>query len=384
MGSELLKSTMIICGFGTYGKILYRMLTAKGISVTAFIDNSIEKWNIQYDKIKVVPAYKANQVEKQADYFVIPGTYTTKMVEDIYYQLRTLGIRDNKIYVAPIEMLKNEHYDDNCELGGMKKYKEWCALPYLEFPVALHCNQQCAACLHFSPLSEIHFYDIDAFKKDITQLKELVSHIETIRVMGGEPLLYPNLDQILNFTRNIYPFSTIVLVSNGLLIKRMEKKLIESIVNTNTIITISLYPSIYEKAESIYDFLKENNIRYSRPDVITFFKRGLSTERRENPYFPNKPEMCKCLNMFEGKLSICPMAMYVGILNKKFNVSFPENGYWKIESVLKDMDKLKANLKQAVDLCEYCRIYSDWSKVNMDERWRLANGVCKKSDWFEG
>jgi hypothetical protein len=378
------KNSVVICGFGEYGKILYDILSANGMSVTAFIDNAIEKWNIQYNSINVIPAFKANQIEKLTDYFIIPGTYSTKIIEDIYYQLRTLNISKDKICVAPMEMLKNEWYNDDCEMGGIKIYKEWCALPYLEFPVALHCNQQCAACLHFSPLSEKHFYDTKKFKKDIAQLKELVSHIETIRVMGGEPLLNPDLNQILDFTRNIYPYSTIVLVSNGILIKRMPKELIETIVNTNTIVKISLYPSIYQEAESIYDFLNENNIRYSKPDIITFFKKGLYADKRENPYFPNKPEMCRCLNMFEGKLSVCPMAMYVGILNQKFGTSFPENGYWKIESVLKDMDKFKENLKKAVDLCEYCRIYSGWNKVNMAEKWKLTKGICKKVDWFEG
>lgn len=58
------------------------------------------------------------------------------------------------------------------------------------------CNLNCSGCGHFVSLlpdgNEIDFNDL---KEDLLRLRELVSHISVIRIMGGEPLLSFHLSE---------------------------------------------------------------------------------------------------------------------------------------------------------------------------------------------
>ena len=71
-------------------------------------------------------------------------------------------------------------------------------LSYLEFHVADHCNLNCKYCTHYSPLVEKPvFTDYERFEADFRQLKKLIIDIGVIRIVGGEPLLNPELGKYI-------------------------------------------------------------------------------------------------------------------------------------------------------------------------------------------
>ena len=79
-----------------------------------------------------------------------------------------------------------------------KKYKKYRSLPsikYLEVHLCDHCNLKCKLCSHYCNLvqSEI-FTDLKQYKKDINELAKKLN-IKTIRLMGGEPLLNPDIEE---------------------------------------------------------------------------------------------------------------------------------------------------------------------------------------------
>ena len=74
-----------------------------------------------------------------------------------------------------------------------------------EVHVAEHCNLSCRDCLHFSPLAKEEFLDIDEYRKDCARLSELFdSEVERLYLLGGEPLLHPNLVEIMKISREAF------------------------------------------------------------------------------------------------------------------------------------------------------------------------------------
>ena len=62
------------------------------------------------------------------------------------------------------------------------------------------CNLNCKGCVHFAPLAKpSSFYPLEEFEKEIKRLSELFGgRFGWIHIMGGEPLLNPNINDYLD------------------------------------------------------------------------------------------------------------------------------------------------------------------------------------------
>jgi hypothetical protein len=104
--------------------------------------------------------------------------------------------------------------------------------------------------------------------KGIVPLEELKSWYQTwnrkilpqnVRIMGGEPLLHPDLEDIVEVTRFYWPDSTVELITNGLLVNRITPELLDSMKRNCVTATVSrhfddphydkLYSFVLEKFE---------------------------------------------------------------------------------------------------------------------------------------
>lgn len=117
--------------------------------------------------------------------------------------------------------------------------------PTLAFSVHLteHCNLNCKACAHFAPLVKNEgFTDIGEFTKDMERLSEL-SHGEMryIDLLGGEPLLHPDIAAFLTVTRKCFPVGAVRLITNGLLLKKMKQDFWDAVAENRITIVISKY-----------------------------------------------------------------------------------------------------------------------------------------------
>ena len=95
-------------------------------------------------------------------------------------------------------------------------------LAYLEFHLADHCNLNCAGCLHYAPFADRRFADLETVRKDFARLKTLFANIRHVRIMGGEPLLHPDVVSFARIVREAFPRSRVCIVSNGLLLKSFD------------------------------------------------------------------------------------------------------------------------------------------------------------------
>src|ERR1700691_3146721 len=108
-----------------------------------------------------------------------------------------------------------------------------------EYNLTEHCNLKCAGCDHSSPLLPTKFADVALFQRDLTVLSQVL-HLGELKLLGGEPLLHPDLLEFLRCARASGIAKEITLVTNGLLLHRCDPATFELIDR----LWVSLYPSI--------------------------------------------------------------------------------------------------------------------------------------------
>lgn len=271
-----------------------------------------------------------------------------QLLERIVNELTILGVNPNDIYIVTPEFLQEHTMEKLCI------WKKYSVLPYIEFHVADHCNLRCKGCVHFSPLVRGEkFADYEKVRRDFRNLKRIVSHIETIHILGGEPLLNPDLYRYIEMVKEFYPYTELSIVTNGMLVRSMPSKLIRSIQQNNVGISISLYPPLYSHMDKIIRYLSENNIKYVYSDPIQQFCYAFNkTGGMSNGVMYQN---CTCPNLYEGKLYICPLIAYAKYFNEAFGdqISLKEGGIDLSDNSL-TYERLKNELRQLVSCCDNC------------------------------
>lgn len=84
----------------------------------------------------------------------------------------------------------------------------------VEISAVRHCNISCSACSHASPSMRPSFADPGHVERDLAALSEWIE-VEHVRVLGGEPLLHPQLTELLQAVRRSGLGKRRRLITNG-------------------------------------------------------------------------------------------------------------------------------------------------------------------------
>jgi hypothetical protein len=197
-------------------------------------------------------------------------------------------------------------------------------LDYLETHLVDHCNLNCKGCSHFSSLSEKKFIDFISFQRDLQRLGELFDDISTIRLMGGEPLLHPDVNKFLDCARSIFPNSRICLVTNGMLLGRQPESFWEAIRRNDILIQVTRYP-INLDVEAIKIEAEKFQSTLVISELITSFNKFINASGDSDPAisFNECQALYRCPNLRDGKIYVCSFASLVHIFNNFFKKKIP-------------------------------------------------------------
>lgn len=337
--------------------------------VIAFTDKNSSLWNTEEKGVKVYSTYKVVEMYLQGkvDVVMIDGTVRYGLLEIMANELIALGMKEEDVLIATPDFCGNPGSHHICT------FRDYHCLPYIEYHVADHCNLNCRGCVHFSPMvnGEI-FAEYEQVKSDLYQLKKIVPYVEEIHVLGGEPLLNKELYRYLELTREVYPYARLWVVTNGLLLKAMDEKLISSMRENNVGISVSLYAPMYKTIESVIEFVQAQGINIVLSEAIDKFAYAfdeqsghLSRAQRIN---------CTCPNLYKGKLSLCPMIAYMDYFNETFGKDIDvENGRIDIYDDRLTYEKLRKQLHTPIAVCDNCMFVSAEDAVSME--WMQTNQV---------
>ena len=249
-------------------------------------------------------------------------------------------------------------------------------LEYMVLNILDHCNLRCKGCDHFACIADEYYVSYESICKDLDRMAELFhgDYINQIAVMGGEPLLHPEITKILKAVRERFPYTIIRLTTNGLLLLKQDQEFWKvcrendvTIVNTKYPINLD-FAGMKGKAET--EGVSFMYFEDTGDEVVKkSFKKSINLKGNSNPVvsFAN----CHISNygnfLMEGKFFGCPFSCQsYRIFNKKYNqnLRLTEKDYLDIYKV-KDMQEVLDFCAKPRPYCRYCvgkTAISDWSR----------------------
>ena len=199
--------------------------------------------------------------------------------------------------------------------------------------------------------------------------------------MGGEPFLNPELKRYVEIIKEVYPYSDLRIVTNGLLLKNMSDELLEFVKTNDIMLDISVYPPLFNIIDEIVQKLKNKHVKLFL-EHISMFKPILLDSKEKYPF--KTLQNCNCINLENGFISSCPLQTTIKYYNEHF-----ENKYNYKTNKINIYDdsitgaEIKKRLKEPFELCDYCAHYRDdlpffeWSQslanINSDD-WIYKKG----------
>ncbi len=279
-GERRMGMNILIYGAGNNGRILGRKILEEGYadSFMGYVDK-----NYEHNKSLERSIYSLVQLET-----FDKNTYIIISLGDIYEAYKTIFLLENKGF-RNLYLVNPHLYEGDMDIfAGRGKWGPYVnryldtqpILPYFEFQVIDSCNLNCKGCSHFSNLMKKgEMAKIEDYSRSIYALSNLFANVATIRLMGGEPFLNPQLGEFVTVTRRIFPYSSIRIVTNGILICQMDSELISVIRNNGIVLDVSQYPVTKRNLYKIIEFLDKNKIQYTLSPLVDKFFVNLSHKR---------------------------------------------------------------------------------------------------------
>jgi len=304
--------------------------------------------------------------EMYQEFAVVIAIAAPKDVYSVYGRLRVLGYKDIYWFLNKTECYGDDYLGDECLKCGETFLNE---LPYAEMHLVDYCNLNCKGCTHFSPLFEKKKPDTEMRLRDVQSIKELFGKIHVFGLMGGEPLLNPDVERYIAQCRRIMPDTVLQVITNGLLLLKCKESILECIKQHNVMVIISEYAPTHKIINGIVERLRNHKIDYMIRgyDKKQEFCRPLSL--KTNSIHRKKCISKGCVNIRDGKIAGCPTLMYIQKFNETFHLNLPTEGIYEIARLSERNEALVKKIYGAVPLCEYCvENIVKWEQCSGDPR----------------
>lgn len=185
----------------------------------------------------------------------------------------------------------------------------------LEIDVVDHCNLSCSLCSHMSPIWKKGFVDAQTLFTDLSILSKHL-HTERLKVLGGEPLLHPDLKELLQAIYDSGIASRIVLVTNGLLLSRISLEML-NLLDEVIVSSYSSAPIDNTASEVFAELAKKQNVTFKVNEFHHFremFSYEGSTEQAlVQRVYTNcgMAHQYSCHSLYQGYFYKCPQARVI-------------------------------------------------------------------------
>ena len=236
-------------------------------------------------------------------------------------------------------------------------------IPRIEFVLTSKCSLKCKYCSNYIPLVKNKYeYTLEEFKNNIDVLTR-VSRINTLLLLGGEPLILKNLHEYVEYIAQNSKINDIYIVTNCTIMP--DEKLLEIIKKYNN--KVKFYLSNYTanndlskilKLDEISEILDKYEIKYKTfKDLEWDMCYPLVHYNRSIDKNKEVFDICNtdCNSIALSKMYICPVASTLGIDNMQ---EFSSNEMVELskERNLKEVKKdlisfYSVNYSSACDFC---------------------------------
>lgn len=221
----------------------------------------------------------------------------------------------------------------------------------IEVNIVDHCNLNCSGCTHFSTIAPKNFIDINGFRNDIKEISNKIN-LQRFRILGGEPLLHPDIILFLQESRKFFKNTTICLVTNGMLLPKMSEEFWKALRENEVQLDITKYPPLNDKFSYYLDLCDKYEVKIGNIHVANNFWFLLTGGDNDMNVSFNNCTQRKCVNLRNGRLYHCPTCIYVGFYNKYFGKNIPVSGGIDIYS--NSGRQIIDLLNKPIETCKFC------------------------------
>lgn len=195
---------------------------------------------------------------------------------------------------------------------------------YVEIQLCDRCNLDCAHCSHLSPVSKPVTISLETLEAECHRLARV--GVDEVNLMGGEPLLHPQVNEAIRLTRSILPNIKLIVSTNGLLLPRMGKDFWQCCRDNRVVLRITPYPKAKNGTLNYFKYvwlIRKNRVRMESTGWRFGFRHQLLSEKAEYDATSNYLRcQLHCTQVRDATLWPCAYVAYAFNLNNKFGTNF--------------------------------------------------------------
>lgn len=337
-------SKVVLFGFGERAKNNIEIIK-KYYEIICILDSNKEKCGNKYNDIDVKWINEADKEIKEHKIIIMS---TANIASDMAKQLSKYGLVEYKDFCRLEEWLFENEWKRNRKLY----------LPNINTSIISRCTLKCKNCCMLVPYHKKEVeYTIFDFQYNIDLLFNYIDYVGQINIMGGEPLLNKDLEEMLEWICLKYKekMGKIIIDSNGTVLPSKNLLKICSQYKAKIAFAIGDYTDevpYKARLNEVLALLKESEIEYQTYDYLTYEKlqwRDMGFPAYNYPVQKGKERehmlSCNpCNTLNDGKFYYCQslwIANRCGLYNEK------EEDYVDLKSLSKETGKL--------DIIRFCR-----------------------------
>lgn len=250
---------------------------------------------------------------------------------------------------------------------------------YLEVPITTKCSLNCEECNNLiqyyqSPKN----FDTKQLISDIKRICGVSRRIKTLRILGGEPLVHPDLSIVLEELKKIDKIEHIEVVTNGTLL--FDDKCARLLKSKKFSVDISNYGEHSRKYAELIRQLDRKRISYHTQEKQKAWKALSSCRCRERSSMELQQVFAACTedchSLLDGELHLCARSSHgtdLGLFQKcRGEYVCVRKAYEKRR--LKEQIYDLLNRKQ-ITACNYCDLF----QIDKMETIPSAEQISKKA-----
>lgn len=258
----------------------------------------------------------------------------------------------------------------------------------LEYHIVDHCNLNCENCCSFSPILPRWFCDPIQFEKDLRKIKGSLQP-QFLKIVGGEPLLHPNLFDLLKIARDVKIAPAVSITTNGHLIQRLPDEAWKHF----EMLTVSIYTAPKLSKETLFYIrrkARENGIKVSWKVQDKF----VCLDRSEKSSYETAKETYKgcwihhrCNSVKNGRFYSCTRPQYIQKFAEQPD-KFSADGVALNDYNEKDLaSALQKHLmsEEPLNSCYLCQggqahseIHRQLDRTEIGAKKELMKGICRE------
>ncbi len=288
----------IIFGAMQTGEKLKNILETQSLKVIGFLDEYVDIENMGGGGVKVY--HSAEEIKNSFSHvcFIISshlGSSQSVMKEKLHKVFGKTDILKKDVLLY-------------CNHGYSMQRNDGVWWEKIDVIITNYCTLRCKDCCTLTPyVSAEHkkHFPLQELKESLFALNETIDGTANLDIIGGEPLLYPELSELIYYIHGLSNFYQIMVDTNGTIMP--NRNVIEALAASDAMVHITDYGEVSAKKYEVLSELEKNNILVScrRPDMLGWHDYGEIYDRGSGDRQWKKCEAKDCPTVYNGKFHVC-------------------------------------------------------------------------------